>query len=117
MSILHGVLHLFTAFCTPRPAPPIDFLWRSLAEDARNIAIGVISSGMGSDGTMGLRASRKRRGLCWCRRLPRQFDSMSKSAIAAGLADLIAPAEDLPGKIIDYLKHNLVITKNRSPVR
>ena len=45
-----------------------------------------------------------------------KFDSMPRSAIAAGLADIIAPAEDLPGKIIDYLNHALFIAKNGLPM-
>ena len=45
-----------------------------------------------------------------------KFDSMPRSAIDAGLADLVAPAEDLPGKIIDYLRHALVIAKTERPL-
>src|SRR6185503_11777318 len=54
MSILHGVLHLL-----PRPTGlnlPIDFFFRALAEDQHERSVGVLLSGMGSDGTLGLRA-------------------------------------------------------------
>jgi two-component system CheB/CheR fusion protein len=72
---------------------------------------------MGSDGTMGLRAIKEKAGLGLVQApASAKFDSMSKSAIAAGLADLIAPAEDLPGKIIDYLRHNLVIARTDFPL-
>ncbi|MDR3581367.1 MAG: hypothetical protein P4L44_15510 [Oryzomonas sp.] len=40
-----------------------------------------------------------------------KFDSMPRSAIDAGFADLIAPSEELPGKIIDYLHHAIIIAK------
>lgn len=117
MSILHGVLHLFTP-STPRGLRlPIDFFLRSLAEDRQESSIGVILSGMGSDGTMGLRAIKEKMGVTLAQDpASAKFDSMPKSAIGAGLADLVAPAVDLPGKIIDYLRHALVIARTNLPL-
>lgn len=117
MSILHGVLHLFTP-STPRGLRlPIDFFLRSLAEDRQESSIGVILSGMGSDGTMGLKAIKEKMGVTLVQDpASAKFDSMPKSAIAAGLADLVAPAVDLPGKIIDYLRHALVIARTNLPL-
>ena len=63
MSILHGVLHLLDPV-TPRGLRlPIDFFLRSLAQDQQELSIGVILSGMGSDGTLGLRAIKEKAGL------------------------------------------------------
>jgi two-component system CheB/CheR fusion protein len=117
MSILHGVLHLFEP-TTPRGLRlPIDFFLRSLASDRQECSIGVILSGMGSDGTMGLRAIKEKMGVALVQDpASAKFDSMPRSAIGAGLADLVAPAEDLPGKIIAYLRHALVITKTDLPL-
>ncbi len=112
MSILHGVLHLFEPIAPRGLRLPIDFFLRSLAEDRRDRSIGVILSGMGSDGTMGLRAIKEKAGLVLVQEPgSAKFDSMPKSAIDAGLADLVAPAEDLPGKIIGFLRHSLSIVK------
>jgi len=117
MSILHGVLHLFEPSAPRGLRLPIDFFLRSLAEDRQEHSIGVILSGMGSDGTMGLRAIKEKAGLGLVQApASAKFDSMSRSAIAAGIADIIAPAEDLPGKIIDYLRHNLVIARTDLPI-
>jgi len=112
LSILHGVLHLFD-LASPRGLRlPIDFFLRSLAEDRQDRSIGVILSGMGSDGTMGLRAIKEKAGVALVQEpSSAKFDSMPRSAIDAGLADLIAPAEALPGKIIDYLRHALIIAR------
>lgn len=106
MSILNGVLHLFEP-AEPRGLRlPIDFFLRSLAEDRQELAIGVILSGMGSDGTAGLRAIKDKAGLALVQDpASAKFDSMPRSAIAAGLADLIAPVEELPEKITGYLRH------------
>jgi chemotaxis methyl-accepting protein methylase/PAS domain-containing protein len=112
MSILHGVLHLFEPAAPRGLRLPIDFFLRSLADDCKERAIGVILSGMGSDGTMGLRGIKEKAGLVLVQDpASAKFDSMPRSAIDAGLADIVAPVEELPGKIVAYLQHALHITK------
>ena len=105
LSILHGVLHLLDPVAPRGLRLPIDFFLRSLAEDRRELAIGVILSGMGSDGTLGLRAIKEKAGLTLVQ-LPAsaKFDGMPRSAIDSGLADIVASAEELPAKIIGYLE-------------
>ncbi len=72
--------------------------------------IGVILSGMGSDGTMELKAIKEKSGLVVVQEpATTKFDSMPRSAIDAGLADIVAPAEELPGKIVAYLRHAPII--------
>ncbi len=115
MSILHGVLHLFDPIEPRGLRLPIDFFLRSLAEDRLERSIGVILSGMGSDGTMGLRAIKEKAGFALVQEpASAKFDSMPRSAIDAGLADLVAPVELLPVKISDYLRHALVLTNKDS---
>ena len=112
MSILHGTLHLFEPTAPRGLRLPIDFFLRSLAVDLQERSIGVILSGMGSDGTMGLRAIKENGGVVLVQEpASARFDSMPRSAIDAGLADIVAPAEDLPVKIIDYLRHALIIAR------
>ncbi|OGU13064.1 MAG: chemotaxis protein CheB [Geobacteraceae bacterium GWC2_53_11] len=113
MSILHGVLHLFEP-TTPRGLRlPIDFFLRSLAEDLRERSIGIILSGMGSDGTMGLRAIKEKAGLALAQDpASAKFDSMPRSAIEAGMVDLTAPAEGLFGKLLDFLLHTVALPKH-----
>ena len=106
MSILHGVLHLFEPVAPRGLRLPIDFFFRALADDQQQCAIGVILSGMGSDGTPGLRVIKEKGGLVVVQDpILARFDSMPRSAIAAGLADIVGPAEELPDKILDYLRH------------
>ncbi len=112
MSLLHGVLHLL-APTTPRGLRlPIDFFFRSLAQDQQEHSIGVILSGMGSDGTLGLRAIKEKAGVVLVQEPETaKFDSMPRSAIDAGLADIVAPANELPGKILAYLQRTPLMTK------
>ncbi|MRR07106.1 MAG: chemotaxis protein CheB [Deltaproteobacteria bacterium] len=113
LSILHGVLHLLEPTAPRGLRLPIDFFLRSLAEDWQEHSIAVILSGMGSDGTMGLRAIKEKAGVVLVQEPgSARFDSMPRSAIDAGLADIVAPVEQLPGKIIDYLQHALIVAKS-----
>ncbi len=106
LSILHGVLHLLEPAAPRGLRLPIDFFFRSLADDQHERSLGVILSGMGSDGTLGLRAIKEKAGAVFVQTpASAKFDSMPWMAIDAGLADVIAPAKKLPGKIIEYLKH------------
>jgi len=115
MSILHGVLHLFVPTAPRGLRLPIDFFLRSLADDQHERSIGVILSGMGSDGTAGLRAIKAMGGLVLVQDpASARFDSMPRSAIEAGLADLVAPAEQLPEKISDFHRHVVKLAKDSS---
>jgi len=106
LSILRGVLHLLEPAAPRGLRLPIDFFLRSLAADWQERSIGVILSGMGSDGTLGLRAIKERAGVVFVQSpASAKFDGMPRSAIDAGLADRVAPAEDLAGQIVAYLRH------------
>jgi two-component system CheB/CheR fusion protein len=106
MSILHGVLHLLAPVAPRGLRLPIDFFFRSLADDRQDQSIGVILSGMGSDGTLGLRAIKEKAGVVFVQApASAKFDGMPRSAVDAGLADIVAPVEELPGKIIAFLQH------------
>ena len=114
MSVLHGVLHLLTP-ATPRGLRlPIDFFFRSLAADQQDRSIGVILSGMGSDGTLGLRAIKEKAGIVFVQEpASAKFDGMPRSAIDAGLADVVAAVSELPAKIIAYLQYAPLINVAR----
>jgi len=106
MSILHGVLHLFEPSAKRGQRLPIDFFLRSLAMDRHRKSIGVVLSGMGSDGTSGLREIKEKGGLVAAQEpSTAKFDSMPRSAVDAGLADIVAPADELPGRIMNWLEH------------
>ena len=106
MSVLHGELHLLDMVQPRGLRLPIDFFFRSMADDMQQRSIGVILSGMGSDGTLGLRDIKEKGGGVFVQEpASAKFDGMPRSAIDAGLADIIAPVEKLPSSIIGYLHH------------
>ncbi|MEI7899603.1 MAG: chemotaxis protein CheB [bacterium] len=115
MSILHGSLHLFEPSAPRGLRLPIDFFFRSLALDREEHSIGVILSGMGSDGTLGLRTIKEKSGMTLVQEpATAKFDGMPRSAIEAGLADIVAPADELPKKIIAYLQRAPLIEQTRT---
>ncbi len=110
MSLFHGKLHLFEPVAPRGLRLPIDYLFRSMAEDRGERAIAVILSGMGTDGTLGLKAIKEKGGVVLVQEpASAKFDSMPQSAIKTGLVDMVAPAEELIFKAIAYLKHKPLI--------
>ena len=106
LAMLRGVLHLMEPTERRGLRLPIDHFLRSLAADLRGNAIGVILSGMGSYGTLGLRAIKENAGAIFVQ-TPNsaKFDGMPRSAIDAGLADVVAPAAELVPRILAFLHH------------
>ena len=80
---------------------PIDSFFSALAANSGPLAVGVILSGMGSDGTHGSREIKSHGGLVAVQE-PKSadFDSMPRSVIAAKCADLVATPAELPGKLL-----------------
>ncbi|MCY7304665.1 MAG: PAS domain-containing protein [Rhodoferax sp.] len=82
---------------------PVNVLFSSLARDQGSSAIGVVLSGMGSDGTLGLQAIKAAGGLTVVQEpSSAQFDSMPKSAIAADCGDIVAMPSDMPSRILAF---------------
>ncbi|MDZ7738444.1 MAG: chemotaxis protein CheB [Bacteroidales bacterium] len=107
MSILNGCLHLFEPIEMRGLRLPVDFFFRSLAEDRQEKSIGVILSGMGSDGSFGVKAIKEKNGIVLVQDpLTAKFDSMPRSAANAVTADILAAATELPEKLIAFLNHS-----------
>ncbi|MFZ1747483.1 MAG: chemotaxis protein CheB [Nitrospirales bacterium] len=85
---------------------PIDKFFHSLAEDQGPFAIGVILSGAGSDGAVGLRSVKEHGGLTIVQSAETaQFSGMPRSAILTGLIDHILPVETIVEVLIHYTKY------------
>ncbi len=82
-----------------------DFFLKSLAIDRLQNSIGVILSGMGSDGSQGLKSIKENDGIVLVQE-PKsaKFDPMPLSALQAVIADVVAPATELPEKLLAILK-------------
>ncbi|MES1982173.1 MAG: chemotaxis protein CheB [Pseudomonadota bacterium] len=107
ITIRHGLLYLFKQVSRRGHNLPISLFFRALADDCQERSIGVILSGMGSDGTLGAHAIKKKSGIVAVQEpSTAKFNSMPRNAIAAGLADIVASAEELPARIIAFMQQS-----------
>lgn len=96
----------------PRPAKsknernlPIDLFFTSLAQVHEAHAIGVVLSGIASDGTLGLKAIKDHGGITFAQdEVSAAYEGMPHSAVMAGVVDFILPPEEIPQKILEISK-------------
>jgi two-component system, chemotaxis family, CheB/CheR fusion protein len=107
LTIVNAVLKL-----QPRqragPHRSIDSFFESLAQDQRERAIGVILSGTATDGTLGLEAIKAEGGITFAQDDSAKFDSMPRSAVAAGCVDFVLEPEDIAKELGRIAKHPIV---------
>jgi two-component system CheB/CheR fusion protein len=85
---------------------PIDYFLQSLADDQWNKAVGIIFSGMGSDGETGVRMIKEKLGMVMVQDPETaQYNSMPLASIGTNLADYVLSPEEMPIKLIQYLNH------------
>ena len=106
MAFLNGTLQLLEPAEPRGQRLPIDFFFRSLAQDQRERAIGIVLSGTGSDGTLGVRAIKGEGGMVMAQNpASTEFDGMPQSALATGLVDYEMPPAEMPAHLIAYAAH------------
>jgi len=118
LSALDSHLRLSDLETQRRERAPIDHFFRTLASTHDGNAIGIILSGTGSDGALGVKAIRESGGLIFVQDLTEaEFDGMPRSAIATGLVDRVLPVRQMPGAILNYARTrpNLGLPADNSP--
>lgn len=105
MAIFHGALQLNEPEMPRGQRMVIDSFLRSLAEDQGEKAIGIILSGTGTDGTLGLRAIQGAGGITLVQEpASAKYDGMPVSAIRAGYATYTLPVEKMPEQLLSNTK-------------
>jgi two-component system, chemotaxis family, CheB/CheR fusion protein len=88
---------------------PIDHFFRSLAEARGEQAIGIVLSGAGSDGAVGLQEIKGAGGMTMVQQPETAiYDSMPRAAMATGAVDCVLPIADMPAALLKYVKHPYV---------
>jgi len=106
MAFLNGSLQLLAPEAPRGRRLPIDFFFRSLAQDQHERAIGIVLSGTGSDGAQGIKAIKGEGGMAMAQSLDStDYDGMPKSAIETGLVDYELPPGEMPARLIAYAAH------------
>ena len=97
-----GVLKLDQRPPKPHKNMPIDVFFSSLAEIHQEHAIGVVLSGTGTDGTLGLKAIKDNGGLTFAQELESAtYDGMPLSAISSNMVDFILSPDKMPAKLLE----------------
>lgn len=103
LSVGNGVLHLSLPKARHGARLPFDFLLHSLAADCGPLAICVILSGSGADGSLGLKAVKSGGGLVIAQDPDEAaFNGMPRSAIMTGAVDLVLPLEKIPEALVKH---------------
>ncbi len=106
MSLFHKRLYLTDQDHKHGLNLPIDIFLRSLAEDMGKNSIGIILSGTGSDGSLGIRAIKEAGGMVMVQDdRSAKFDGMPRSSIATGIVDYVLPATKMPQELVNFIKH------------
>ncbi len=106
LAFLNGTLQLLEPAAPRGQRLPIDFFFRSLAQDQHERAIAIVLSGTGSDGTLGVRAIKGEGGMVMAQApASTDFDGMPRSAIATGMVDFVLPPAEMPGELLAYCGH------------
>ncbi|QSA98494.1 chemotaxis protein CheB [Methylococcus sp. EFPC2] len=105
MALLNGALQLLEPNAPRGQRLPIDFFFRSLAQDQREHAICIVLSGTGSDGTQGVRAIKAEGGMVMAQAPETtEYDGMPRSAIATGMTDFVLPPAAMLAQLISYTR-------------
>jgi two-component system, chemotaxis family, CheB/CheR fusion protein len=109
MTIFKGVLYLTELSSIRTFNLPIDVFFRSLAKDQEKNAIGIILSGTGSDGTLGIKAIKENGGITMAQDdKSAKFDGMPRSSVSTGLVDVVLPPKLLADELVSYVQHPFV---------
>ena len=104
LSLLHGSLFLLQPTQPAGRRLPIDFFLQTLAKDAGERAVCIILSGLGSDGSVGLKLVMENFGMVMVQEpATAAFDAMPRAALATEFVDFVLPPSLLPAQLLDYV--------------
>lgn len=108
LALINGRLQVLEPDARRGHRLPIDFFFRSLAQDQRKRSIGILLSGSGSDGTLGVRAIKGEGGMVMVQSPDStEYDAMPRSAIATGMVDFEFLADKMGVKLGEYVASDL----------
>lgn len=117
MTIRGGILRLAPRSEARAPHNPIDNFAMTLAEENRSGAIGIVLSGTGSDGTLGLKAIKEQGGITFAQD-PKsaQWAAMPMSAISAGSVDFVLPPKRIAAELARIGRHPYLAKPLETPM-
>ena len=105
LSILSGTLQVMPFKEIAGLRLPIDYFFRALAEDQKERAVGIVLSGTGTDGTLGLKAIKGAMGMTMAQAPETaKYSGMPQSAMGTGVVDYVLPPGRMPEQLMTYVK-------------
>ncbi len=83
---------------------PVDVFFAALAQDCGEYSVGIVLSGSGHDGLLGIKAIKEQGGLVLAQAgngSGPSFSDMPGGAIASGLVDFAVPVEEMAAKLLE----------------
>lgn len=88
----------------------VDHFMRSLAEDQGGRSVGVILSGTGTDGTLGLGEIQAQGGVTFAQdETTARHEGMPRSAVAAGTVDFVLPPKGIAKELVRIASNGFVV--------
>ena len=113
LDLLRGAFHLSDLPAKHAAPLPIDHFFRSLAAERREMAVAIVLSGTGTDGTMGLSAIKGEAGMVMVQSVQSaKFSGMPQNAIDAGWADYVLAPGEMPAKLIAYSRGPILTSQS-----
>ncbi len=114
LAILQRVIRVMTPEGGYGPRLPVDYMFRSLAQDQGHRAIGIVLSGTGTDGTLGIQAIKAAGGFTFVQDpSTAKYDGMPRSALATGAADYCLPLKEIGQELARIAKQPRSRSKER----
>ena len=105
MEVIDGVLVITPRKPKPQSHLPIDMFFVSLAERQKDGAIGIVLSGMASDGTLGLKAIKVGGGITFAQDETAAYQGMPQSAITEGVVDMVLSPKEIAHELMRLSNH------------
>ncbi len=117
LAIMKGKLQLLDPVSPRGLRVPIDNFFRSLALDQKEQSIGIVLSGTGTDGTLGLKEIKGQGGMTMVQEpATAEYDGMPRSAIRGTTVDYILPPQEMAGRLLDYIEYAFNKYPSREPI-
>jgi two-component system CheB/CheR fusion protein len=116
LSMNDGYLRLLAPTRERGPQVAIDLFFRTLADAHHSHALGIVLSGSGSDGSVGLARIKEQGGVTLAQApADAEFDSMPRSAIETGMVDIVLPVAEMPQKLIELCRNMQALLARHEP--
>ena len=117
LSMNDGYLRLLKPTRERGPQVAIDLFFRALADVHHTHAVGIVLSGSGADGSVGLSRIKEQGGVTLAQ-APEdaEYDSMPLSAIETGMVDIVLPVVEMPQRLVELARNLTALLARQDPL-